>query len=359
MSSTVLFVSKPVVPPWNDGSKNLVRDVTSHLKKVSPIVLTDGTSSALPAHVRCDNVYVTSGAFTPALEANARVFGRLVLGERSSAWHFVFAPNPASSYAARAARRLGRMRGPVFQTIASAPKSFQGVEPLLFGDTLIVLSEHTKARLVAAGIARRIHVIPPCAALSVAPTRDEARKALDLPRTDVIALYPGDYEVSTGARTVAKAAAGLAAKGVRTVFACRAKTARADAARKDVEALHAGVTPAPLHVGEVKNMSHWIAAADVVLFPVDELYGKVDLPLVLLEALALGKPVVVAGGGPLPELGIGKVVPPREAEALVSAALEQLNAPPDPATLVAHYRAHFSPEVVAAKYDALYEESGL
>lgn len=356
---SVLFVSKPVVPPWNDGSKNLVRDVASHLTKVAPIVLTDRKASSLPPSVRCDDVYVTSGAFTPALEANARVFGRLVLGERASAWHFVFAPNPASSYAARAARTLGRMRGPVFQTIASAPKSFAGVGRLLFGDVVIALSEHTKKRLRAAGVASRIDVVPPCAALASALTRDEARKALDLPLSDTIALYPGDYEVSTGARTVAMAAAGLAREGVRTVFACRAKTIRAGSARSEVEALHRGVVPAPLHLGEVPNMTTWIAAADVILFPVDELYGKVDLPLVLIEALALGKPVVVADGGPLPELGIGKVVPPRDAEALLAATLDLLRDPPTAASVEAHYQARFSPRIIAAKYDALYEESGL
>ncbi|MFO0663455.1 MAG: glycosyltransferase [Polyangiaceae bacterium] len=360
------------MPPWNDGSKNLVRDVASHLARVSPIVLTDGSETSLPSSVRRDDVYVTSGAFTPALEANARVFGRLVLGERAAAWHFVFAPNPASSYAARAARTMGRMRGPVFQTIASAPKSFEGVSKLLFGDVLIALSEHTKSRLLAAGAKKRIVVVPPCAALPAAArgiargsARTVARQALGLSETDVVALYPGDYEVSTGARTVASAAAALVREGVRVVFACRAKTMRAGAARKEVEGLHADASAnsakgmAPLHVGEVKDMWQWIAAADVVLFPVDELYGKVDLPLVLLEALALGKPVVVADGGPLPELGACTVVPPRDSEALARAALALLRTPPKAEDLVAHYENHFSPAVVAGKYDALYEESGL
>ena len=31
--ATVLFVSKPVEPPWNDSSKNLVRDVASCLNQ--------------------------------------------------------------------------------------------------------------------------------------------------------------------------------------------------------------------------------------------------------------------------------------------------------------------------------------
>lgn len=35
----VLFVSKPVEPPWNDSSKNLVRDVAGHLQRNRPRVM--------------------------------------------------------------------------------------------------------------------------------------------------------------------------------------------------------------------------------------------------------------------------------------------------------------------------------
>ncbi|MDH4281277.1 MAG: hypothetical protein OEV36_01370 [Myxococcales bacterium] len=35
----VLYVSKPVAPPWNDSSKNLVRDVAGHLRRHRPIVM--------------------------------------------------------------------------------------------------------------------------------------------------------------------------------------------------------------------------------------------------------------------------------------------------------------------------------
>ena len=32
----ILMVSKPVAPPWNDSSKNLVRDVAGHLRGTAP-----------------------------------------------------------------------------------------------------------------------------------------------------------------------------------------------------------------------------------------------------------------------------------------------------------------------------------
>ena len=35
----VLFISKPVAPPWNDSSKNLVRDIAGHLRHYSPVLM--------------------------------------------------------------------------------------------------------------------------------------------------------------------------------------------------------------------------------------------------------------------------------------------------------------------------------
>lgn len=45
-----------------------------------------------------------------------------------------------------------------------------------------------------------------------------------------------------------------------------------------------------------------VAAADVVALPSRDLYGKTDQPLALLEAMALGRPVLIASGSAAEEL---------------------------------------------------------
>ena len=78
----VLFVSKPLAPPWNDGSKNLARDVASRLVRARATVLTTPNAPPIPrrtgAPVDAEAIYRDAGRFTPALSANARVFARLV-----------------------------------------------------------------------------------------------------------------------------------------------------------------------------------------------------------------------------------------------------------------------------------------
>jgi hypothetical protein len=206
----VLFVSKPIAPPWHDGSKNLVRDVAANLTRAIPTVMTTPGAPSIGGRVTHEAVYTDAGRFSPALPSNARVLRRLTLGDPLDLWHFVFAPNPASSTAAQVAKRVRRAAGwdgPVVQTVASAPRSFATIRRWLFGDVVVVLSEWTRGRLIGSGVrGAQLRVIPPCAAAPERP--DDARIAATRAKYDLtgpVVLYPGDLEVSRGAETVADA----------------------------------------------------------------------------------------------------------------------------------------------------------
>lgn len=363
----VLFVSKPIAPPWNDGSKNLVRDVASRLERARPTVMTTPGGPVIGPRVISEELYRDAGRFAPAMTANARVALRLATGDPHDVWHFVFAPNPLSSSVAlatsRARRALG-WGGAVVQTIASAPASFDGVQRWIFGDAVVALSEHTRARLLGAGVnGRRLRVIPPCARapLRVDPAPVRARLGL---RAGPVVLYPGDYEVSRGAETVAAAVPAIvgAFPEATILFACRKKTsAAADAQRAiEQEVARAGHAASTRHLGEVSDMAELLSIASVVAFPVDDLYGKVDLPLVLLEAMALGVPVVVARGGPLEALAFAPSVDAGDGNALADEIIALLMDPAASAQVGAAgaraYRERYTPEAVAAAYDDLYDE---
>jgi glycosyltransferase involved in cell wall biosynthesis len=366
----VLFVSKPIAPPWNDGSKNLVRDVARNLARARATVLTTEGAPSIGEGVAMDPIYATSGRFAPGLAQNARVVRRLLLGDAHDLWHFVFAPNPASSTVARfamRARRLTGWKGRVVQTIASAPRSFDGIGQWIFGDEVVVVSEWMRGRLLGAGVKREVRVIPPCIEAPRAPA-EEAKRAVreklalgDAP----VVLYPGDYEVSQGAATVARAVAKLAQDAPRAlvVFACREKTPRSAVARAAVEQTlrEAGLLERTRHAGEVDDMAALLAISSVVAFPVDDLYGKVDLPLVLLEALALGIPIVAARGGPLEALTSASFVDPED-DAALAAALARFLLQPAAARAAASaggalFAARFAPRVAAGAYDDLYAEA--
>ena len=108
------------------------------------------------------------------------------------------------------------------------------------------------------------------------------------------------------------------------VFACRIKREPSRAIRdKIIDDLQtAGHGDRVQFIDRVSDMPALVGAADVVVMPADSLYAKMDVPLVLLEAMSQHVPLVLAKSAPLDELlsfGAGLGVSPGEPEALAEA----------------------------------------
>jgi len=364
---SVLFVSKPIAPPFHDGSKCLVRDVAQNLTRVAPIVLaTPGapplTAAAGALPVRSVAAYGAPGGFTPAFSANLRAAAWVLLGSRASVWHFVFAPNARTSGAGKWLRAI---RGvPVVQTIASPPRSFDHPQGLFFGDVLVAQSAWTRSAVetsyAGSGLrAPRIEVIPPPVPDVVTPSAAEiatVRRDLGLAPEQRYLLYPGDLETSSGAEATAALAEHVpsALADVVTVFAYRRKSARA----AEVAARLAARLPVShtRFVENAPNILALLAGAAAVVFPVDDLWGKVDLPIVLLEAMALGVPVIVLDQGPLRDLGGVLKVPDLHAASWLVQISTLLADPDRSAALVADQRAALAARHTAALVARAYED---
>jgi len=264
---------------------------------------------------------------------------------------------------------MRRMRGvPVVQTIASPPRSFADPQNLFFGDVLVAQSAWTRSAVETSyegsGMrAPRIEVIPPPVPDLVPPGAEQiaaVRRQLALAPEQRYLLYPGDLETSSGAESTAALAERVpsALPGVVTVFAYRRKSARA----AEVAARLAARLPAAhtRFLENAPNILALLAGAAAVVFPVDDLWGKVDLPIVLLEAMALGVPVIVLDQGPLRDLqGVAKVasLDPALWLAEVSGLIGDAERT---AALISNQRAalveHHAAAVVAGAYEDLYLE---
>lgn len=364
----VLLVSKPIVPPWHDSSKNLVRDLAMHMHRHTPIVLSQpGVRLDMP-RARVEPIYArTSSGFSPALRDNARVLRRLLIGSSREFWHFFFAPNPRTSTVARLAARARRAR--TLQTVCSAPHSSAELSTVLFADRIVVLSEHTRRRFVAAGIdASRLRLIRPAVtALTPVPAERvaETRRRLGLPVAAPLIVYAGDLEFGRGAQLALSSLADAPrALDAQLVMACRAKTARAreraEALRAEADAL--GIASRVSWFGETPSIHELLGVADLVTLPADTLYAKMDLPLVVMEAMALGRAVIVGRGTSAEELaeGGGALAVATERAAVSAATAGLLEDAARRAALGATARAFVLREYDARRmteaYEVLYDE---
>jgi phosphatidylinositol alpha-1,6-mannosyltransferase len=308
--ATILLVSKPVEPPWNDSSKNLVRDLVLGMRRHDAIAFGRKGGDRELGRARLEPLHPQAGTgrFAPASSDHLRVLGRLAFGRRGELWHFFFAPNPKTSTIARAACRARRVRS--VQTVCSVPRDDVDPGRVLFADRVVVLSRFTADRFARAGLApERIVRIPPAAPplVPLAPDRREkTRRRLGVDEDTPLVLYPGDLEFGNGARLTVEAHARLP-KETRLVLACRAKTPRARAIDAELRELtvRLGTSERVQFLGETSQILDVVGAADIVTLPSDVPYAKMDYPLVLLEAMALARPVVVATGTPAAELAEG------------------------------------------------------
>jgi len=364
----ILFVSKPVAPPWNDSSKNLVRDIAGHLGRHSPVLMGRAGQLNPLNRGRVEAVYRAEGSagFAPSVRENLGVLRHLLLGRSADLWHFFFAPNPKSSAAGRLATVLRRV--PSVHTVCSVPAEGVDVTKLLFADATVALSRFAYERFVEEGVSGRgLRVIPPSVPPLAAPTSLE-RKALRnkhaLPETATIWIYPGDLEFGGGAEIALHGFAAWNRSDSMLLMACRRKTQQADEAlsRLRAKTKQWGLDAQVLWLGETQHIHELLALSDFVVMVNPVAYAKMDYPLVALESMCLTRPVLVAKGTPSAELAEdgGAVAVETSGEAL-AAAIESLSGDRAAIGVVgrkarALATSKFSPQTVAEAYEVLYED---
>jgi phosphatidylinositol alpha-1,6-mannosyltransferase len=364
----VLFVSKPVAPPWNDSSKNLVRDIAGHLSRHSPVLMVRRGHANPIGEGRVEAVYGTasSAGFAPSARENLRVLRHLLLGHSTDLWHFFFAPNPKSSAAGRLATAVRRV--PSVHTVCSVPAEGVDVRKVLFADATVALSQSAYERFRQEGVSESaLRVIPPSVPPLTAPTsleRAALRKKHGLPEAAAIWIYPGDLEFGGGAEIALEGFAASNRSDSMLLMACRRKTPRADDAlsKLQAKARQRGIESRLRWLGETEHIHELLALSDFVVMVNPAAYAKMDYPLVALESMCLARPVLVAKGTPSAELseGGGAVAIEASGEALAQ-AIDRLSA--DQAALDAVGQkaralvtSKFSPQAVAEAYELLYED---
>jgi glycosyltransferase involved in cell wall biosynthesis len=358
----ILLVSKPIEPPWNDGSKTLVRDLAGAMVRHVPVVLGPRGGAFALRRGRVDRIYAPgAGGHALSLGDGLRALSRIASDRTADLVHLVFQPNPRASSVARALARL--QRRPFVQTIASAPRATARADRWLFADRNVALSCATEQRLREAGVRGVVRIAPPVAAIEVPddPARRAARRDIDASDAPLL-VFPGDLERGEGAVRALRALADL--PGALLAMAYRRKSARTIEHERSLrdEARRLGVADRVRWVGETGAIHALLGAADVILFPSTDLEAKVDLPIVLIEAMWQGRALVIASGTPAAELAEGgaAIVVDTDRAAIASAVAALLDDEParrsqgDRARASAQRR--FEPSEVARRYEALYDE---
>lgn len=315
-----IFVSKPVRPPFRDGTTVLVRSLIRALPPQLELTYFGDAADALrPGRDRI--IDAPPMGYAPGMLEKARILRALASPRRLGVpLHFFFTPNRITSLVLATLRRL-QPRRVMVQSVMS-PVGGDLVEHLHGLDAVICASEHSRQRLHEAGLASsKLHCIHPGVEI---PDDVEPRVA-----SHRRLLYAGDLDDAVARRilSIVPLLRRPELEGWRLTVACRPKGpahagAREGLARRLVDDVASGRVEL---LSEVSDMDALLRRTSLQVFLADHVRNKVDLPLVVLEGMARGVGLVSLDFAPLSEiferagaLGLcpGICVPPADPEAL-------------------------------------------
>lgn len=298
----ILLATRALVPPWDEASKNFAYFLAKSMSKHHVSILTTPTWLAdLPAQISQIPCYTKSHLdFTEKL----RLLSALrKLRNRFDITHYLFTPTRRNTSLINFFSRP--THGKTIQTIATLREDLYGPKQwkqLLFADRVIVYSDYSKNILEHVGF-RNVTRIYPGTDLSLytpQPKSPEALTHFQLTPEDFVVMYPGEY-VRLGATDMLtewliEHYQTHPDSKMKFVFACRIKhdddRLKKNGIRKRFE--EAGILDHIRFTDIYADMPTLYNLADIMIFPVGDMRGKFDVPLVIIEAYACGKPVILS-----------------------------------------------------------------
>jgi glycosyltransferase involved in cell wall biosynthesis len=336
MTRDVLMASSvPLAAPWNGADKLVAALIARHDTDNRYIVHTS-EDEEWPDAGRIRRIRTRRASPMPTSAQKLRGFGYLLRNAvHADLLHVVASihgePRLSASFL-RAVRKVTRR--PLVHTIPSL-----GDRPLrphlLPGDVSVVFSRHASERLARYGVENVVRLMPPIDLDRLRPGTPPERLRHELRIGERAILSAGHYGAASGLDVLVEAFARLPGDlaDAKLVLAYRHhpwQDARRERARLMDLAARAGVAARTRLLGRVDDMPALVAACSTTVLVPRSLESKMDLPLIVLESLALGRPVIVSAVPPASEALLGQggmAVAPGDPSALASALTELLRSP--------------------------------
>lgn len=297
----VLLATRPLVPPWDEASKNfayfLGREVRDH---DLTLLTTNQHLGDLPSSAIEQPLY--QGRYFGFFEKLTLLNYLQTVRQEFDITHYLFTPTWINT--ALIKYLAHPKRGKTVQTVATLREdlySDRELESMLFADRLVVYTDKSKQKIESLGFHNVERIYPGIDLVKYAPQPkfDALLQSFGLTQEHFIVMYPGEY-TRLGATDMLTNSLityfqNNPTTNMRFLFACRIKTPK-DAKKKEWvkhQFEKAGVSHFVQYTDTIADMPSLYNLADVVVFPVENLKGKFDVPLVIIEAYACGKPVIL------------------------------------------------------------------
>lgn len=369
-SRTILLVTRPLCAPWDEASKNFAYDLAKNLQHDHVTILTKGHVSDVPDHITQKDIY-TKSAFT-LVQKMRLVFYLLCHAKEFEIVHLLFTPTKINVAILKA---ILPSSCTVIQTLATLREDLYSHEKLLqmlFGDVIVTYSDFTKTKVQSITANTKVSRIYPGIDLSKfvpTPKDNELMQSWKIAPNDIVVAYPGEY-ARLGATdllvdTFLELWEDPAHHHIKYLCACRIKNDQDRAKKQRVmdRFKRAGHSDKVIYTDTYGDMNKIYNLSDIVLFPVQNMRGKFDVPLAMIEPYACKKPVIASDLPLFKEFSsdtFNVIIPTGDREALVT-AIAELSTDAERRKEYgnnAHEFAHktFNISAIASQYEELYKK---
>lgn len=377
----ILLATRPIVPPWDEASKNFAYFLAKNIKnaKLEIHLLTPKKAPSLEKDLSSNIIQKPIYSQTDFSRAGYPLSQKLLLTHylftHTSDYdivHYLFTPTILNAIIIKFSNWLQRKTFKTIQTIATLREDLHTPDQwkrMFFADKLVTYSDYSKNRLEKAGFQNITRIYPGIDLNLYAPKpkNEEALKHFALTSNDFVVMYPGEY-VRLGATDMLVDMLIKychSHKNILFIFGCRVKN---DADQKKKDAIVAQLTQAKV-IDRVRFTDTWkdmptlYNLSDIVVFPVENMRGKFDVPLAIIEAYACGKPVILSDLPIFQEFSkpeFSAIIPKGDGEALWTKIEELQSDEAKRKSLGIHARLfveqHFDVQNTAREYEELYKE---
>ncbi|MFA5776842.1 MAG: glycosyltransferase family 4 protein [Parcubacteria group bacterium] len=296
----ILLVTRPICPPWDEASKNFAYYLAKNIKNIEVHILTNGILPDLPQSIIQENIY-DSSSFGLSQKMKLIKFLRKNRGTFDIV-HYLFTPTKLNSFLIKTFAKL--TKGKTIQTIATLREdlySDEDLKKILFADLITTYSDYSKNELerLGFGSTKRIYPGIDIDLFYPAPKSLELLKKFGFASDDFVINFTGEYTRLGAIDDVINSFIEISKKipNAKLSLAVRIKNGN-DAQKKNEVA-------ATLKNNNIFNrvsfqydgsyeMQDIFNLCDVSIFPVQNMKGKFDVPLAIIEAMSCEKPVIIS-----------------------------------------------------------------
>ncbi len=374
----ILFVTRPIAPPWDEASKNFAYHLAKNLATLNQNLeihlMTKGKLVGLPKNIIQHPIYTQSEndfAFSQKIRS---LFFQLQKKNHFDIVHYFFTPSKLNSFLIK--NFLHPKNSKTIQTVATLREdinSDETIRKMIFADLPVAYSKYSALKLKKLGFTNAQHIYPGIDLQLYSPQdkHPDLLAETGIEKDNFVIAFSAEYVRLGGIDNVIDAFLKLKKEifNLKLLLIVRVKNKK-DAEKKGLvkkKLKDNNVLEKVIFADEINfekwNMGNVYNLSDISLFTVHNMNGKFDVPLVVPEAMACQKPVILSDIPILREFANDNnafIIPPNNTMEIIE-AVKYLHNNSDEREKIAEngmrfVRKKFDIENIAQRYEQLYLE---